>query len=54
MYAKKHVSKIAEKKKIPDDWCYIYNFDNPNEPIAISMPAGSRKNIQRQYGQLHY
>jgi len=43
MYTKRAVAKAAEKKKIPDDWCYIYNFENPNEPIAVSLPAGTGK-----------
>ena len=46
MYTKKYVSNIASKKKTPDDWCYIYNFDNPNEPIAVSLPAGSGKEFK--------
>ena len=47
MYTKKYVSKIATKKKTPDDWCYIYNFDNPNEPVAVSLPAGSGKEFKK-------
>ena len=43
MYTKKYVTEIASKQKTPDDWCYLYNFDNPNEPIAISLPAGEGK-----------
>lgn len=43
MYSKQYVSSIASKQKTPDDWCYIYNFDNPNEPIAVSLPAGEGK-----------
>ena len=43
MYTKKSVASAASKKKTPDDWCYIYNFDNPNEPLAVSLPAGSGK-----------
>ena len=43
MYTKQYVSDIAQKQKTPDDWCYIYNFDNPNEPIAVSLPAGEGK-----------
>ena len=43
MYTKQYVSEIAAKQKTPDDWCYIYNFDNPNEPIAVSLPAGEGK-----------
>ena len=40
MYTKHYLDSIACKEKTPPDWCYIYNFDNPNEPIAISLPAG--------------
>ncbi len=43
MYAKKYLTKKAEKEKTPHDWCYIYNFENPNEPVALSFPAGQGK-----------
>ena len=46
MYAKKYITKLASKKKVPDDWCYIYNFDDPNEPIAVSLPAGLGKDYK--------
>lgn len=46
MYAKNYLDKISKKKKVPSDWCYIYNFDNPNEPIAVSFPAGSGKEFK--------
>ena len=39
MYTKNYLNKIAKKQKVPNDWCYIYNFSNPNEPIAVSLPA---------------
>lgn len=43
MYTKKFLQTRAAKEKVPNDWCYIYNFDDPNEPIAISLPAGQGK-----------
>ena len=46
MYAKNYLDKISKKKKTPPDWCYIYNFDNPNEPIAVSFPAGQGKEFK--------
>ena len=46
MYTKNYLQKIAAKKKVPSDWCYIYNFDNPNEPIAVSLPAGQGKEFK--------
>ena len=46
MYTKKFLQTRALKEKIPNDWCYIYNFDDPNEPIAVSSPAGQGKVFQ--------
>ena len=46
MYTKNYLRKIARKKKVPQDWCYIYNFSNPNEPIAVSLPAGQGKEFK--------
>ena len=43
MYTKNYLNKKALKDKTPSDWCYIYNFENPNEPVAISFPAGQGK-----------
>ena len=39
-YTKNYLDKLSKTKKTPPDWCYIYNFENPNEPIAVSLPAG--------------
>lgn len=43
MYTKHYLNSIAKAKKTPPDWCYIYNFENSNEPIAVSLPAGQGK-----------
>ena len=43
MYTKNYLETVSKKKKVPNDWCYIYNFDDPNEPIAIPFPAGQGK-----------
>ncbi len=39
IYARDKLNAAAKNKPVPDDWCYVYNFDNPNEPVAISLPA---------------
>lgn len=46
MYTRKFLHEKAAKEKVPNDWCYIYNFDDPNEPIAVSLPAGQGKVFQ--------
>jgi len=43
MYTKKFLEKKAATEKVPNDWVYIYNFDEPNEPVAVSFPAGQGK-----------
>lgn len=39
-YALSVVNQLSQKQPVPNDYCYIYNFENPNEPIAISLEAG--------------
>lgn len=46
MYTKNYLDQISQKQKKPSDWCYIYNFSNPNEPIAVSLPAGQGKEFK--------
>lgn len=30
----------SKKMSTPDDWCYIYNFEEPEKPLPIHFPAG--------------
>lgn len=46
MYTKHYLDKISKRKKTPCDWCYIYNFENPNEPIAVPLHAGQGKEFR--------
>ena len=39
-YALSAVKKIAAGEPLPKDWLYVYNFDTPGEPLALSLPAG--------------
>ncbi|MFY9114308.1 MAG: AAA family ATPase [Dethiobacteria bacterium] len=39
-YAQSLIKEIAIKDETPDDWCYVYNFKKPGEPIALNFPAG--------------
>lgn len=38
---------FAKKKTTPKDWCYVYNFDKPNSPTAISTDAGEGKKLKQ-------
>lgn len=45
-FARKIISEIAATQKVPDDWCYIYNFERPTYPMAINLPAGTGKRFK--------
>lgn len=39
-YAISSTQKLAITEPVPMDWCYVYNFENPMKPRAISFEAG--------------
>lgn len=36
----------------PFDWCYVYNFQDPNKPTAISLPAGQAGQFKKDIEEL--
>ena len=42
------VTKIAETRTVPNDYCYVFNFENPNQPLVISLPAGMGIEFQQK------
>ncbi len=34
------LEKRATGEEAPDDWCYVFNFSDPDRPKALSLPAG--------------
>ncbi len=37
---RKYLQKIAATMPVPDDICYVYNFENEDEPFLVTLPAG--------------
>ncbi len=37
---KHFVEKISESGEVPDDWLYVNNFKDPDNPLAINLPPG--------------
>lgn len=42
----KHFKEQASHEQVPNDWCYIHNFNQEHKPQAISLPAGSGAKFQ--------
>ncbi|MBN1298947.1 MAG: AAA family ATPase [Actinobacteria bacterium] len=43
---KEFVEEIAKSKPVPSDWCYVNNFRDSYQPVAIELPAGRGKIFQ--------
>lgn len=46
-YAEGYIKKMAKTKKVPNDWCYVYNFKNSHQPTSLSLSAGMGKVFQK-------
>ncbi|MCM8901016.1 AAA family ATPase [Caldicoprobacter algeriensis] len=51
-YAKEYITQIAKQQPVPDDWCYVYNFENPSQPVAIRLPSGKGKEFLHDMEEL--
>ncbi|MBP2655149.1 MAG: lon [Firmicutes bacterium] len=51
-YAKAAVIKVAGNEDTPSDWCYVNNFENPSQPIALSLPAGLGCDLRQDMREL--
>lgn len=51
-YAIKALKKYASEKSIHKDWCYVYNFEQPREPVAIGLEKGLGKGFKRDIEKL--
>ncbi len=40
-YTKAIVAERAKEQLTPSDWCYVYDFEHPDSPLAIAFTPGS-------------
>ncbi len=43
---KRMLREFEQKKTDLRDHCYVYNFSNPDQPIALSLPAGQGRGLK--------
>ena len=46
-YAMQELQRMAKTMPAPDDWVYVYNFDDMGMPLAINLPAGRGKELAK-------
>ncbi len=51
-FAKKYAKEIAKTEPVPNDLCYVYNFENPKCPKLIKLKAGVGKEFKEEFEEL--
>jgi lon-related putative ATP-dependent protease len=46
------LEKRSKDERVPDDWCYVYNFLDPDRPRALNLPPGTGGELKRDMGEL--
>lgn len=45
--ARELLAQKAADKSVPSDWCYVYNFKQPDSPKALELAAGMGKEFKK-------
>lgn len=48
----KFLQRKAADRPVPDDWCYVNNFENTDKPRALRLPAGKGCEFQADVDRL--
>ncbi len=51
-YATSAAGRAAGAKPCPDDWCYIFNFDESDRPLAVRLPPGEAVKFQQDMNEV--
>jgi len=46
------LSKQSVNEPVPSDWCYVYNFKDPDAPIAVALEPGRTVTFQKDMDEL--
>lgn len=46
------LEEVAKKLPVPDDWCYVHNFDDPYHPRALRLPPGKARELRSEMKEL--
>ncbi len=49
---KDYIERQVAQSTAPNDWCYINNFDEEREPVALCFPPGGGKAFQKDMASL--
>src|SRR5882672_4025999 len=50
--ARTYSERRAAKRPVPDDWLYVYNFEHPDNPLSLRLPAGAGARFRDDMAEL--
>lgn len=48
----RYLKQQAAAEPAPDDWCYLFNFAEPQKPRTLRLPAGRGSDVRREMEEL--
>lgn len=51
-YAQSLIREVAQTRPVPDDWCYVFNFREPDRPLPLRFPAGQGRKFRAEMSRL--
>ncbi|MCX8069373.1 MAG: AAA family ATPase [Thermodesulfovibrionales bacterium] len=49
---RKLLNEKTKNEPVPPDWCYVFNFKDPDSPLSISLPPGKAIEFQKDMEEL--
>jgi len=49
---RQYLEQQAAGAAVPDDWCYVNNFEQPYKPCVLRLPAGKGQTLRQDMAQL--
>jgi ATP-dependent Lon protease len=46
------LEQVVTESRVPDDKCYVHNFEDPDRPLILSLPAGKGNALRRDMDSL--
>jgi lon-related putative ATP-dependent protease len=52
LFVRQFLEHKASERPVPQDWCYVYNFDDPRQPHALALPPGRSRELRLDVEQV--
>ncbi len=52
LFVRQYLERKSAGRPVPQDWCYVYNFDDPRKPKALALPPGRSRELRSDVEQV--